>query len=327
MMKVKIIKSDFIVYSFLGLLALGSLIIPAYAETIYYSNSYPVWYSYPCADTSPTTLTHESPLDKRTVNVWRYFSYYDESAQDCFATVHTFDFQDLSLLTNTTSINYHTDTRSMNPYDLTVIDSNAINCELYYLGNPDTSADISTTPTLIASAFDCTETTGQVIEAVIPFSAGNNATLQTQIQAGNYTQSFILFPTLNATMRTFLDTNNNDYAIGKLDNSLMIEGLGFNCITIEASQWCNMYNDPWGAIKKALGEDYVGDWFYVFVFFPIPFMVFLTSRNGTYAGFVCLPILLFINTIDQVVFDISLSFIALAGAFAFYDLIRKRLVE
>ena len=327
MMKIKLFKSDFIIYSLLSIIALGSFILPAYAETIFYSNSYPVWYSYPCADTSPTTLTNISPTDKRTANVWRYFSYYDESVQTCYVTVHTFNFQDLTNLTNVTSIDYYTDTRSMNPSDLTVIDSNAINCELYYLGNPDTSEDISTTPTLIASAFDCTETSGQVIEAIIPFSSANNATLTAQIQAGNYTQSFVLFPELNATMRTFLDTNNNDYAIGKLDNSLMIVGEGFNCITIEASNWCNMYNDPWGAIKKALGEDYVGDWFYVFVFFPIPFMVFLTSRNGTFAGFVCLPILLFINTIDQVVFDISLSFIALAGAFAFYDLLRKKLVE
>jgi len=326
-MKSKLLKSDFIVYSILGVIAIGSFIVPAFAETILYSNSYPTWYSYPCADTSPTTLTHIAPLDKRTANVWKFFSYYDESSQDCFVTVHTYDFQDLTSLTNTKSINYYTDTRSMNPIDLTVIDSNDINCELYYLGNPDTSADISTTPTLIASAFDCTGSSGQVIEAIIPFSASNNATLQSAIQAGNYTQSFILFPELNATMRSFLDTNNNDYAIGKLDNSLEINGDGFNCITIEASNWCNMYNDPWGAVKKALGEDYIGDWFYVFVFFPIPFMVFLVSRNGTYAGFVCLPILLFINTIDKVVFDISLSFIALAGAFAFYDLIRKRLVE
>jgi len=137
----------------------------------------------------------------------------------------------------------------------------------------------------------------------------------------------MLFPELNATMRSFLDSSNNDYALGKLDNSLIIVGEGFNCITIEASNWCDMYNDPWGAIKKALGEDYIGDWFYVFVFFPLPFMVFLVSRNGTYAGFVCLPILLFINTIDDVVFDISLALLALAGAFGFYEMIRKRLVE
>lgn len=323
----KPIKSDFVVYGFLSILVLISFIVPVFGESLFYSNSYPTWYSYPCADNSPTDLTHNAPADKRIANVWRYFSYYDESIQTCYVTVHTFDFRDLNKLYDTTSINYHTDTRSMNPNDLSIIDSNAIICELYYLGNPDTTTNINVSPTLIASAFDCTENTGQVITALIPFSPGNNSTIQTHIQAGNFTQSFVLFPQLNATMRAFLDTENHDYALGKLDNTLEINGEGFNCVTIEASNWCNMYGDPWGAIKKALGEDYIGQWFYVFVFFPLPFMVFLVSRNGTYAGFVCLPILLFINTIDKVVFEISLSFIALAGAFAFYDLIRKRLVE
>lgn len=312
----------------LGLIALIVIIpVTAYAETIHYSNSYPVWYSYPCADLTPTNLTHTNPADRRTANVWKYFNYYDESIQTCYVTLHTFDFQDLNLLYNTTSITYYTDTRSMTPNDLSIIDFNAINCELYYFENVDTTADISKTPTLIGSSFDCTENNGQVIEATIPFSVANNSTLQSHIQAGNYTQSFVLFPTLNATMRAFLDSTNNDYAIGKLDNSLILNGEGFNCVTIEASNWCDMFNDPWGAIKKALGEDYIGDWFYVIVFFPLPFMVFLVSRNGTYAGFVCLPIILFINTIDQVVFEISLSLIALAGAFGFYEMLRKRLIE
>ena len=326
-MKPKILKSDFIIYSLLSIIALSSFIIPAFAETIIYSNAMPVWYSYPCIDTRPENLTHSAPPNNRIANIWHYFSYYDESEQDCYITVQTFNFEDLENIENTTSITYYTDTRSMNPLDLTIINTNATNCTLFYLGNPDTTEDIFSNSTLIGSIFDCTETNGQVIEAIIPLSAGNNATIQGQIQAGNSSQSFVLFPQLNATLRTFLDTNNYDYAIGKLDNSIMFIGDGFNCIIIEASNWCNMYNDPWGAIKKALGEDYIGDWFYVFVFFPLPIMVFLVSRNGTYAGFVCLPILLFINTIDQVVFDISLSFIALAGAFGMYDLLRKRLIE
>jgi len=323
----ELIKSDFLFYSLLVGVLFGSFSSFAFAETIQYSNSYPTWYSYPCADLSPGNLTHTSPPDKRIANVWKFFSYYDESDQTCYITLHTFDFRDLALLTDTTSITYLTDTRSMTPNDLTIIDVNQINCELYYLENQNTLLDITTTPTLIASSFDCSGFSGQVMQATIPFSVANNSTLQSAIQAGNFTQSFILFPQLNATMRTFLDTENNDYALGALKNDIKIVGEGFNCITIESSNWCNMYNDPWGAIKKALGEDYVGDWFYVFVFFPLPIMVFLMSRNGTYAGFVCLPILLFINTIDKVVFDISLSFLALAGAFGFYELLRKRLVE
>jgi len=326
-MKPKLLKSDFIVYGFLSLIAVASLGVPlAFAETINYSNSYPVWYEYPCADLSPTTLTLHTPPD-RLANVWKYFSFYDESSQLCYATVHTYNFQDLPNLTNVTSINYYVDTKATYPHALDSIDTNAINCELYYFGNIDTGADYSGAPTLIASSFDCTQTEGLVIESIIPFSVANNSTLTGQIQGGTYEQSFMLFPLLNSTMRTFLDTNDLDYSVAKFDNSLKIVGSGFNCVTIEASNWCDFFNSPWDGIKKALGEDYIGDWFYVLVFFPIPMMVFLTSRNGTYAGFVSLPIILFINTIDQVVFEISLSMIALAGAFAMYDLLRKRLVE
>ncbi len=327
-MRIEFFSNDSLVlFLIVSLVSVSSLISLSYAETIHYSNSYPVWYSYSCSDTSPTSLTFLSPPDKRTANVWKYFSFYDESEQKCYASVHTFDFQDLVNLENTTSITSYVDTRSLNPSDLSVVDTNAINCELYYLGNIDTSSDYSGSPTLIASAWDCTETSGQVIEAIIPFSPSNNATLTSAIQAGNFTQSFIIFPELNATMRSFLDSNNNDYAIAGLRNNLELMGDGFDCIIIEASNWCNMYNDPWGAVKKALGEDYIGDWFYVFVFFPLPIMVFLVSRNGAYAGFVCLPILLFINTIDQVVFEISLSLMTLAAMFGFYELLRKRLIE
>lgn len=322
-----ILYSDYIIYSILGLLVGISLMIPlVFAESIHYQNSYPVWYSYPCGDSSPSSLTHSSPQGK-LANVWKYFSFYDESEQTCFITVHTYNFEDLVNIDNVTSVTYYTDTRAMIPTDLDLSDPNQINCELYYLGTVDTSANISLSPTLIGSAFDCTENNAQVIEATIPFNTAQNATLTTAIQAGNYSQSFVLFPTLNATMRAYLDSNDYDYSIGKYQNSIIINGDGFSCITIEASGWCNMFDDPWGAIKKALGEDYIGSWFYVFVFFPIPFMVFLASRNGTYAGFVCLPILLFINTIDQVVFEISLSLMAIAGMFGVYEMLRKRLVE
>ena len=322
----KLLKSDFVVYGFISILTLMSFIVPVFAEDIRYSNSYPVWYSYPCGDSSPTSLTHISPSD-RNANVWKYFSFYDESAQTCYATLHTYDFQDLSNLYNTTSINYHADTKSMIVNSLDTVDTNSIDCELYYFENVDTSSDISITPTLIASSYDCTGNSGNVIQSIIPFSTANNATLTTEIQNGNYSQSFMLFPSLNSTMRSYLDSNNLDYGIGKFDNSIMISGSGFNCITIESSNWCDMFNNPWGALKKALGEDYIGDWFYVFVFFPIPMMVFLVSRNGTYAGFVSLPIILAINTIDPIIFEISLSMLALAGAFGFYELLRKRLVE
>lgn len=305
----------------IALVAVSIALPLAFGEKIVYSNSYPVWYSYDCTDSSPSsfTLISDSPA-----NIWKYFSYYDGS---CYATLHTFDFSDLINLENVTSVNYYADTRSLVLNNASATDTNDIDCQLYYFENVDTTSNISKTPILIASNYECTGTAGAVIESTIPFSSANNSTLTDHIQAGNYTQSFMLFPSFNATVRTNLDASNYDLAIGKFDNSLEIIGDGFNCVTIEASNWCNMYNEPWEAVKKALGEDYIGDWFYVFVFFPLPFAVFLMSRNGAYAGFVCLPILLFINTIDQVVFEVSLSLVTLASAFGFYELLRKKLVE
>lgn len=324
MKKPILLYSDYYIYGVLLALVCLSLIIPlAFAEKIVYSNSYPVWYQYDCTQASPSSWTLVSILDS-PANIWKYFSYYDGN---CYATLHTFNFGDLSNLTNVTSITYYVDSRSLVLNDLDDVDPNDVDCQLYYFENVDTSGNISKTPTSIASSFECTETLGQVIESTIPFSVGNNATLTGHIQGGNFTQSFMLFPSFNATVRSNLDASNHNLAITKHLNAIEINGEGFNCVTIEASNWCNMYNEPWEAIKKALGEDYIGSWFYVFVFFPLPFAVFLISRNGLYAGFTCLPILLFINTIDSVVFEISLSLIALAGAFGFYEMLRKRLIE
>lgn len=318
----KIHKTDFLVYLFLGVMVLVSFLFPlGFAEKIVYSNPTPTWYSYPCVDSAPANLTYVS---QRPVNIWKYFSYYNDN---CYVTLHTFDFSDLSNLENTTSINYRVDTRSMVVNNLDEIDSNLILCRLYYLGNVDPSGDISTTPTAIASSFDCTGTAGAVIQSTIPFSVANNATLTAAIQAGNFSQSFILFPVKNATLYANLTAENHDLAIGKYKNAITIIGDGFNCVSIELSNWCNFQEEPWVAVKKALGSDYVGDWFYVFAFMPIPFAVFLISRNGAYAGFVCLPIILFVNTIDHVIFQISLSLITLASAFGVYEMIRKKLIE
>lgn len=319
----KPIRSDYLIYGILGALVLVSFLLPfSFAEKIVYSNSFPVWYEYPCADTSPTslTLTTQAPA-----NIWKYYSFYNGN---CYLTVHTFDFQDLNNITNMTSVYFYADTRALVLNDINTVDPNQINCQLYYLGVVDTSTNLSISPTAIASTYDCTGTEGGIIQAIIPFNSANNSTLLTQLQGGNYSQSFILFPDLsNATLRSTLDSSNHDLAIAKFRASTVITGDGFNCVTIEASNWCNFSEEPWVAVKKALGEDYIGDWFYVFAFLPLPFAVFLISRNGAYAGFVCLPMILFINTIDHVIYQISLSLITLASAFGFYELIRKKLIE
>ena len=99
------------------------------------------------------------------------------------------------------------------------------------------------------------------------------------------------------------------------------------CVVIRASNWCNFYNDPWGAVKQTLGASYLGEWFYVLVFLPIPMSVFLITRNGAYAGFVCLPIILTVTTLDKVVIETALSLILIAAGFGFYEIIKKRLHE
>lgn len=321
----RIYRSDFffIGISLLMIIVSFSFMPFGFAETIIYSNAYPVWYSYDCTDSTPSTWTLEpdSPA-----NIWKYYGYYFNG--NCYATLLTFDFTDLIDLENTTSVNYYADTRSLILNNVTVTNENQINCQLYYFGKVDPTSDLSISPAAIASSYDCTEDAGEIIQALIPFNAANNATLTAAIQAGNFSQSFMLFPDFsNSTLRTTLDASGYDLAITKHKASLGIIGDGFDCATIEASNWCNFFDTPWTAIKKTLGYDYIGDWFYVFVFMPLPFAVFLISRNGAYAGFVCLPILIFINTIDQVVFEISLSLIALASAFGFFEVLRKKLIE
>lgn len=312
-----------VLFSVLALMVL--IPVSAYAEKIVYTNAFPTWYSYDCTDSSPSVWTHEKPIP-RDGNVWKWFSYYDPLRQDCFTTMQTFNLLDLTSYINHTSMNYHIDTKSVVITNQTANDVYQIDCSLYYFGNIDTTSDLAVSPTLITSAIDCTGTDGIVQEVTIPLQTVNG-TIDAGILSGNYTQSFMIFPNFTTADRLSWDNYDYTYAVGKFANELEINGNGFNCITIEASNWCNFYNEPWEGVKKALGEDYIGDWFYVLVFMPFPFSVFLITRNGAYAGFLSLPIMLVINTIDDVIFEVSLSMIAIASAFGFYELFRKKLHE
>ena len=297
-------------------------LIPAFAEKIVYSTSIPVWYNYDCSSQLPGTWTQTDPA---SANVWKYFSFYDGS---CFATLHTFNFEDLVNLENTTSITYSLDTKSMVVNNQTLNDQYQVNCRLFYFGHVDAGSNLIVTPSIFTnSTFDCTGSEGEVQQLRISFSPSQNSTLTSAIQAGEFSQSFMLFPNFTSSLRTDWDSNGTLYAVGKYSNQISIIGDGFNCVTIEASNMCNIINEPWEAIKKALGEDYIGEWFYVMVFFPLPFAVFLITRNGAYAGFVCLPILLTINTVLQEVKEMSWSLILIASAFGFYEIVRKKIHE
>ena len=313
-------------FSFLALILPSLLItIPlAYAENIVLTNSHPVWYEYDCDESLPNSWTKSFPNQ----NKYKYFSYTDGT--ECHVILFTYDLSDLRNLDNVTNVSVGIDSRSLLLNDLDASDIFSIDCTLL---NFDSGFDIDADSTFgvptIYNSFSCTGTNStQVQQITIPFDANQLDAFERNVeefQVLDYT--FAVLPDFPAAMRANLTASNYEYAIGKYANELDITGDGFNCAVISASNWCNFFNAPWEGVKKALGEDFIGDWFYVLVFFPLPMAVFLITRNGAYAGFVCLPIMLVIHTIDQVVFEISLSMILIASAFGFYEIVRKRLFE
>ena len=302
-----------------GILILFTL---AYAENIVYSNGYPSWYSYDCTDSTPSVWTQSDP----DANKSKYFSYTDGTT--CHVMLLTYDLSDIQNIENTTSVSVLVDSQSMLLSDLDLSDNYQVPCDLVMFGNPTITGGVITQTPVNINSFSCTgNNTSAIQEITIPYTAGQVTTFETDVQAGNFTYSLMIFPNFNATMRTDLSSNGYTYAVGKFSNELAVTGDGFNCAVIQASNWCNFYNTPWESVKKALGEDYIGDWFYVLVFMPIPMSVFLLTRNGAYAGFVSLPVMLVITTIDQVVIEVALSMLFIAGGFGFYEIIRKRLME
>lgn len=308
----------------LALLFPGILILfpLAYAENIIYTNSYPTWYSYDCTDSTPSVWTQSDP----DANRQKYFSFTDGS--ECHVMLLTYNLVDIKRIENITSVSVLIDSKSMVLTNSSDSNRYTVGCDLLFFGDPTiTNGVISQTP-VNYNSFSCTgNSSSKIQEITIPYDAGQITTFETDIQSKNFTYSLMVFPDFNATMRTDLSSNGYTYAIGKFANKLDVTGDGFNCAVISASNWCNFYNAPWVSVKKALGEDYIGDWFYVLVFMPIPMSVFLLTRNGAYAGFVSLPIMLVITTIDQVIIEVSLSMLFIAGGFGFYEILRKRIFE
>jgi len=211
--------------------------------------------------------------------------------------------------------------------DDTLSNNYIVPCDLFVFGSPTvTNGIISQTPTDY-NDFSCTGNSTDATQFItIPYTAGQITTLENHIGA-NDTYSIMVFPNFNATMRSDLDAGGHRYAVGNFKNDLNILGDGFYCMFIQASGMCNFYYEPWEAVKDVMGEDYIGDWFYVMIFFPLPMAVMLTTRNGAYAGFTGLGIMLVIQTIDQTIFEIALSMILISAGFGFYEVIRKRIHE
>ena len=308
------------------IILLALFLIPvsfAYAENIIYTNAVPQWYSYTCTSGSPGTWTQADP----DANQWKYFNYFLNSA--CYGNMFTFDLNEISDIYNATEIIHYIDTNGVLVTDRDLSNNYNVPCDLLFFG--DISAEGTTlikTPVNMTS-FSCSGSPPQGIvqEISYNFTQAHIDLITDNIADGNYTLSFMIFPHFNNTMRTNLINNNYEYGTERHQNDLSITGGGFDCVVIRESNFCNLFNDPWTAVGKALGSDIIGDWFYVIVFFPIPMCIFLATRTGLYAGFVGLGIMLVIETIDQTVFEISLSMIAICAGFGFYDIIRKRLFD
>lgn len=226
-----------------------------------------------------------------------------------------------------TEVNVKLDTKSMLLSDLSLSNQYVTPCNLFVFGNPTISSGVISQSPDDYGSFNCSNGTNAIIQTTIPFNSTETTALFDQITAGNTSFSIMVFPTFNSTMRSGLDASSYKYAIGNYQNQLHIVGDGFYCMWIRESNMCNLYYEPWEAVKDALGQQYIGDWFYVLMFFPIPMAVFLSTRNGAYAGFTSLSIMLVIETIDPVVFEIALSMVLISAGFGFYEVIRKRIFE
>lgn len=107
---------------------------------------------------------------------------------------------------------------------------------------------------------------------------------------------------------------------------IKLEVEGTNCMLVTASRQCGFFTEPWEALKTVLLADYIGQWFYVIIFLPIPMVIYLQTRNGAYAGFASLGLMLALHElVEQLVFETALSMIAIAAGFLFYEVLRKRL--
>ena len=100
-----------------------------------------------------------------------------------------------------------------------------------------------------------------------------------------------------------------------------------NCMWVASSRMCGFADNPWEAVKTVLLADQMGQWFYVMILLPIPMTIYLTTRNGAYAGFASMGLILLFNELEQdpLIVEVALTMILIASGFLFYEVLRKRL--
>lgn len=160
------------------------------------------------------------------------------------------------------------------------------------------------------------------------FSLDNNPTLiqkiQTQIDNDSPVFSVYILP-------NFAVVNDNDNGLifsilDILEPEISITS-NIPCWRLDNTSMCNLFKDPWDALGQAFGKEWIGDWFYLLIFMPFPMVIFITTKNGGFAGLATLIILVSVNTIDQLVLEVVLTLIFICVGFGLYELYRKRLIE
>lgn len=227
---------------------------------------------------------------------------------------------------NATSITERMDSKARHVTSPALSTSYNINCNLFYFKNLEShGTSISETPIKIGS-FQCGKANNSTQQSnTLSFPSANVTNIQGRITNGTDTIFIMVIP--NYTAGFVAGLGSNSFGIEKYLDRMTFIGDGFDCTVIFESNMCGWLENPWPAIRKMLGEDWVGDWFYVFVWFPFPMVVYLATRNGVYAGFLGLGIMLAIQQIDPVIFQVALSMIAICAGFVFYEAVRKRLMN
>lgn len=99
------------------------------------------------------------------------------------------------------------------------------------------------------------------------------------------------------------------------------------CFATYESDMCGFFENPWNAIKHVLFIDYLGDWFIAIAYFPIIITIVALTRNTTFAGLVGLFIVASTNIGDTLQVEVGITLVAISTGFAFFETIRKRVME
>ncbi len=306
------------------MVVLGSASVSvAYGAEITYRSPIETWYSYDCTNPSPNVFTKESPGG---FSAYKYFGFIHRTK--CYSTMLSYDISGLDKLSNTTQINYTIDSRASIVNHLTLGSNYNVSCKLLHFNSVDILAGaVIQTPDVYQTSFACTGLAGTVISNIVPFDSSKISQFQNGVVAGNTTFYLMVFPLYNATMLSNISSNNYQFGLQDFQRSLYVNGDGFNCALITGSGMCDFQAHPWKAIAIAYGADYIGPWFYVLVFFPFPFATYLITRNGTYAGFIGLGFMLFVESINPMIFEIALTMILISASFGFYEILKRRLLS